>query len=131
MFKSPFSFNGRIKRTEFGISFIIYIVIYLVILALISNGGVNGIFGLIIIPAIWFLWAQGAKRCHDLNKSGIWQIIPFYVFWLLFAKGDPMGNQYDIYPSGQALYGADDYEKPFVIDADEARPETPISSGIE
>jgi uncharacterized membrane protein YhaH (DUF805 family) len=26
MFKKPFSFKGRIRRTEYGISFIIYVV---------------------------------------------------------------------------------------------------------
>jgi uncharacterized membrane protein YhaH (DUF805 family) len=114
MFKNAFSFNGRIKRTEYGISFIIYIVLYIFIRIMVE--GVNGMpaFGLLYIPMIWFLWAQSAKRCHDLNKSGWWQLIPFYFFVLLFSEGDQWPNQYDI-PGTEVFYGADDYEKPFDI----------------
>jgi hypothetical protein len=60
---------------------------------------------------LWFLWAQSAKRCHDLNKSGWWQLIPFYFFVLLFSTGDYGPNQYDA--SYEPFYGADDYEKPY------------------
>ena len=28
MFKKPFSFDGRIRRTEFGVSFIIFYIIF-------------------------------------------------------------------------------------------------------
>lgn len=31
-----------------------------------------------------------------MNKSGWWQIIPFYFFVLMFTKGDPWPNKYDI-----------------------------------
>jgi len=101
MFNSPFSFDGRIRRTEYGISFIAY-TIALTIVGMIVGSGNNGlaIVGLSYIPLVWFLWAQGAKRCHDLNKSGWWQIIPFYVFWLLFDEGDLFPNQYGNNPKG-------------------------------
>ncbi len=91
MFSAPFSFDGRIRRTEFGISFIIYIFAYAIIISMIESAP---IFGLAYIPIIWFLWAQGAKRCHDRGNSGWYQIIPFYVFWLLFAEGDSGNNEY-------------------------------------
>lgn len=41
----------------------------------------------IVILAIWILFSVGAKRCHDLCKSGWFQIIPFYFLVMLFAKG--------------------------------------------
>jgi uncharacterized membrane protein YhaH (DUF805 family) len=92
MFKKTFSFDGRIRRTEYGISIIIYFVLYTVINEIIKEG--NPGVGLAIIPMLWFLWAQGAKRCHDMDKSGWFQIIPFYVLWMLFIEGDSFLNKY-------------------------------------
>lgn len=114
MFKNPFSFNGRIKRTEYGISFVIYLSLYLFVRIMIDKGGSDAAFAILFIPIFWFSWAQSAKRCHDLNKSGWWQLIPFYFFVLLFSKGDQWANQYDI-PGSEVFYGADDYERPFDI----------------
>ncbi len=91
MFSSAFSFDGRIRRTEYGLSFIIYIFAYGIIIGLIQAASV---FGLAFIPLIWFLWAQGAKRCHDRGNSGWYQIIPFYVFWMIFAEGEKDTNEY-------------------------------------
>ena len=114
MFKNPFSFNGLIKRTEFGVSAIIYLVVYLAILAIVQKGGGLVVLGIVYIPLVWFLWAQGAKRCHDLNKSGWWQIIPFYILWMLFQPSVDLYNQYG---GESTVYGADDYEKPYGVDA--------------
>ena len=95
MFKNLFSFEGRIRRTEYGISFIIYFISYFAAYASLSSQGSGSIFGLlVIIPLLWFIWSQGAKRCHDRGNSGWFQIIPFYVFWLLFAEGDYGVNAY-------------------------------------
>jgi uncharacterized membrane protein YhaH (DUF805 family) len=88
---APFSFNGRIRRKEYGISFVIYILGYSILLGL-SESSTILLVG--YIPLLWFLWAQGAKRCHDRGNSGWYQIIPFYVFWMLFAEGDSTKNEY-------------------------------------
>lgn len=95
MFSSPFSFNGRIRRLEYGISFIIYYVAAMT-LPLLTND--SPILGLGYIPLLWFLWAQGAKRCHDRGNNGWFQIIPFYVFWMIFADGDRQNNEYGSSP---------------------------------
>jgi uncharacterized membrane protein YhaH (DUF805 family) len=91
LFSAPFSFKGRIRRKEYGISTIIYYVLYITITALTIN---LPILGITYIPLIWFILAQGTKRCHDRNNSGWYQIIPFYVFWMWFAEGDSSENQY-------------------------------------
>jgi len=94
MFSAPFSFDGRIRRTEYGISFIIYLFSYALIAVSIAASESSSILFLAFIPLLWFLWAQGAKRCHDRGNSGWYQIIPFYVFWMLFAEGDSTKNGY-------------------------------------
>ena len=47
---------------------------------------------------LWFFIAQGAKRCHDIGKSGWWILLPFYFIWLCFAKGDECENEYGEVP---------------------------------
>ena len=110
MFKNLFSFDGRIRRLEYGLSFIIYIMcafligVAIGILNLIgllkSTEGpeANMITLVLFIPVIWFLLAQGAKRCHYLGKSGWWIIVPFYGFLMLFVDGDRYENEYGVNP---------------------------------
>jgi uncharacterized membrane protein YhaH (DUF805 family) len=100
MFKATFSFEGRIRRTEYGLSYIIYMVIYLFLASALSGSGTEIIYFILMIPLSWFLFAQGAKRCHDLDRSGWYQIIPFYVLWMLFQDGQPGENEYGLNPKG-------------------------------
>lgn len=100
MFQNPFSFEGRIRRTEYGITFIIYVIAASIINAAIQSGGGAAILGLAYIPMLWFFWAQGAKRCHDRGNSGWYQILPFYGFWMLFADSDNGENEYGQNPKG-------------------------------
>lgn len=99
MFETPFSFDGRIRRTEYGLSFILYVIIATFVSAILESGEAP-IIGLAYIPMLWFLFAQGAKRCHDVGNNGLWQIIPFYIFWLLFQDGQPGSNEYGNNPKG-------------------------------
>lgn len=98
MFKRPFSFNGRIRRAEYCLSFIIYMIWYGVINAMMETpepSSEASLFVLIsFIPMVWFLWAQNAKRCHDRGNSGWYQLIPFYGFVLLFGGSDEGANEY-------------------------------------
>ncbi|MFH1050848.1 MAG: DUF805 domain-containing protein [bacterium] len=93
MFKNPFSFKGRIRRSEYGISFIISFILQ--ILFRISELEIEPLVILFLyIPVSWFMLAQGAKRAHDLDSSGWIQIIPFVVLWLIFGKGNVGKNDY-------------------------------------
>jgi len=100
MFKNPFSFDGRIRRLEYGLSYLIYMIAAMLATLLgmtidDHEGRTASIFiFLIYIAMIWFLLAQGAKRCHDRGNNGWWQIIPFYGFWMLFADGEIGNNEY-------------------------------------
>lgn len=100
MFQKPFSFEGRIRRTEFGLSFIISVIALALVNAMISAGDGASIIFILYVPIYWFLWAQGAKRCHDLGNSGWYQIIPFYGIWMLFADSDDGINKYGENPKG-------------------------------
>lgn len=93
MFQKPFSFTGRIGRTEYCLTYIIYVIVA-VIMELLMNSqmteiGVIELLTYVIVMGIlcWFCFAQGAKRCHDLGHNGWWQLIPFYVIWMFFVKG--------------------------------------------
>lgn len=97
MFKNPFSFNGRIRRSEYGISYIIYICAIFFISYLME---INEIFGIILVPIIWFLLAQNTKRCHDRGNSGWYQIIPLYGLWMLFGDSEIGQNLYGYNPKG-------------------------------
>ena len=99
MFSNPFSFKGRIRRLEYGISFIIAVFLISFINVLIEDSYELAWLFLAYLPLYWFFFAQGAKRCHDRGNSGWFQIIPFYSLWMLFGKGDEgIRNEYGINP---------------------------------
>jgi len=99
MFKYPFSFSGRIRRLEFGLSYIIYFASFFLI-TLLTDLLQSQWCSILFIPVIWFLLAQGSKRCHDRGNSGFYLIIPFYVLWMLFGEGDFGENEYGLNPKG-------------------------------
>ena len=95
MFKKPFSFEGRIRRAEYFISFVFYFFVWgFLYMSLLLFGKVAYFLFIIEIPISWFIVAQGAKRCHDLGNSGFFQYVPFYHLFLLFAQGDSGENEY-------------------------------------
>lgn len=109
MFRNPFSFEGRIRRLEYGLSILIFYAAFFllgmmeVVLHNVPAGEViSGLLtvGLVLI-GFWFFIAQAAKRCHDLGNSGWWQLIPFYGLWLLFAESQFGANRYGLNPKNQ------------------------------
>ena len=98
MFKNPFSFDGRIRRTEYGLSLIIAAVGRVFVAMLLAGAMQDGRFialnFIVQIPFLWFFWAQGAKRCHDLGMSGWYQLIPFFPLYMIFASGEENSNKY-------------------------------------
>jgi len=111
MFKRPFSFDGRIRRLEYGLSLIIFyaymfIIVFALQLFLSPTDPANAtleplVMLLAMVPGYWFLIAQNAKRCHDLGNSGWFQLIPLYGLWLLFANGENGENRFGRNPKGQ------------------------------
>lgn len=115
MFSHPFSFKGRIRRLEFGISFIIFTVWAMIINIIAEDPYLDGDTAILIllsyVPALWFYWAQLCKRFHDRGYSGthiFYLLIPIYNLYLicmqLFADGDKYENKYGPDPKGRNIY---------------------------
>jgi uncharacterized membrane protein YhaH (DUF805 family) len=115
MFKAPFSFKGRISRSEYFFSTFIFLFLYGVTLPAIVNSG--GLWVLLVLAEWWFWLAQGAKRCHDFGQAGWIQIIPVinpFALWLFQGT------------AGQNQYGPDPRNPDAMAIPSPAAPPTPI-----
>lgn len=97
MFSRMFSFKGRIRRLEYGLTYLAYFI-WSFPMQVMAESQISEAYAVIyllsLFPIIWILYAQGAKRCHDRGNSGWFQIIPFYFLWMIFAEGESNTNQY-------------------------------------
>jgi len=86
-----FSFSGRINRTEYLISIVCSILIFL-FSPEVENDIVKAIIHIVVD---WFWFSQGARRLHDFGASGWYILIPV-VSWIFaaFPKGDKGKNEY-------------------------------------
>lgn len=103
MFRNPFSFKGRIRRTEYGISMIIYLAVLFVLEYVSMEIMSLALFYAVLIPMYWFMLAQSAKRSHDRGNSAWYILIPFYSLWLLFGVGDLGDNDYGSDPKNPPI----------------------------
>lgn len=128
MFKSPFSFSGRIRRIEYFLSGLIVALIVCVIILLSAllwiipasdsnlslgiGATLGSLFACFVWGAIiWFSLAQGVKRLHDLDKSG-WLILLCFIpvvgwifaLYMLFADGTVGPNRYGDDPKNRMPY---------------------------
>ena len=112
MFSHPFSFKGRIRRLEFGISLIIFTIWAIIVNIAAEDPDIEGGSAILLllsyIPALWFYWAQLCKRFHDRGCSGTYiffLLIPIYNLYLIcmqiFADGDKFENEYGPDPKGR------------------------------
>jgi uncharacterized membrane protein YhaH (DUF805 family) len=112
-----FSFNGRIRRSQYWLYGLGVGVAGGVILAVLSmlmqNGGamvfVGGILALIVyVVLVWVGLALSVKRWHDRDKSWVWIFIGFIpivgAIWALvecgFLDGTPGPNKFGPSPKG-------------------------------
>ncbi len=96
-FRRPFSFNGRIGRIEYILTIFIAAVINDQTTKFIQPETLE--YLIFSIPMIWFLLAQGSKRCHDIGYSGWIQAVPLILFWMIFEKGKTGSNKFGETPN--------------------------------
>jgi uncharacterized membrane protein YhaH (DUF805 family) len=99
-------FSGRATRPEFWWFYLFQILVY------VGANAIDSVLGLSLLGLIASLglmlpgWAAGARRLHDINRSGWWQLIALTVIGILvliywFAKaGDDSMNDYGDAPHG-------------------------------
>ncbi|MBO0590472.1 DUF805 domain-containing protein [Cellulophaga sp. E16_2] len=96
-----FSFKGRINRTSYLFTVLMYCIVNAIIIAntTMSNLGIAiVVFSVFNLLMSWILLAQAAKRSHDIGNSGWYVLIPFYGAFILFLKGAEGTNQYGSSP---------------------------------
>ncbi len=111
--KSLFSsFNGRIGRKAFwigiGIIAAASVAVQAVVFSVVNYSDVEMASMVASLLFVYPLLAVGAKRCHDRNKSGWWQIILIFpligAIWMIYELGilptENDGNEYG--PNPQA-----------------------------
>ncbi len=97
-FKQYTNFDGRASRSEYWWFFLFGLMGGWILYAIDSTQTLNYIFTLgVILPSL----AVGARRLHDIGKSGWWQllclipIIGFIILVIFFAtKPEAGSNQY-------------------------------------
>ena len=114
-FRRYFNFRTRATRSEFWWWVLFTIVSAIVLTVLVDvtlgtydreskEGLISGIFrAIVFIPSI----SIGARRLHDVNRSGWWQlmwliswlIVPLIILIVWFSRqGDRQTNQYGLSP---------------------------------
>lgn len=103
MFKAPFSFSGRITRTEYLLTCIGLFFACVLGGVFMDAKGVEAIGAIIILLSLWVTIAQGWKRAHDAGWHGIVAIIPYVNLVLLFSSGDQGSNAHGPNPRLSAV----------------------------
>ena len=104
------NFNGRARRTEYWMFFLVYIgvmVVASIIDAVLGISFVTAIASLVhLLPSI----GVGVRRLHDINRSGWWMLVALIpiigwiiaIYWAV-KEGDVGDNAYGPDPKAVAL----------------------------
>lgn len=97
------NFEGRASRSEYWWFFLFYVIVYaaaIIIDTVLSFGLLASLVSLALLcPSL----AVGARRLHDINKSGWWQLLylipvigALVMIYFLVQKSDPLPNRFDV-----------------------------------
>lgn len=127
MFKNIFSFDGRIRRTEYWLTAIL--IQFVLVPLIVTIGGLTLVGFLLIVVPLWISLAAGVKRSHDLGNSGWLILIPFYnPFFLAFGGSQPYTNVYGPNPKG---FEMSPYSTPVVVNNFLNKPEEKLTGQAE
>jgi uncharacterized membrane protein YhaH (DUF805 family) len=71
-----FSFDGRIGRRTYWLYFVLpLLAIFLVAAVVVPPLSFNRVLLVLFLLTIWPTLAVGAKRCHDRDRSGWYQLV--------------------------------------------------------
>jgi uncharacterized membrane protein YhaH (DUF805 family) len=116
-YKKYADFTGRARRKEYWMFYLFYIIAYIVLSVMdgflgfydaeVGIGMLSSIFALgTLIPSL----AIAARRLHDINKSGWWQLILFIpilgalvLLFFLVSKGTDGENRFGSDPLASDL----------------------------
>ena len=121
MFKNVFSGKGRIRRTEYALSWCIVVLVSVIV----HSAGIAPALGaddytqaspsvagwlvsiLILLALLWFFTVQHIKHLHDVGRSGWFTLLAYVpivclalMLYLVFAKGTKGPNRYGEDPKG-------------------------------
>jgi len=105
--KEYFSGKGRIRRSEYIYIMITVCTLFFVGIFVIQKEleerhyivvFYDYLYLFIGIALLWAGGAAGVKRCHDMGKSGYYQLIPLYFIWMMVAEGENTKNKYGFPP---------------------------------
>ncbi len=94
--KSLFTcFEGRIDRKTFWIGFgfvsVASAILQAIVFSVVNYSDAELVSLVASVTFAYPLLAVGAKRCHDRNKSGLWQVIyvlqPVGFIWMVYELG--------------------------------------------
>lgn len=103
MFSKSFTFSGRIRRREYVLSTIFSLLFYIIVAIVSVYVQISELLIISLIPMLWFIFAQGTKRCHDAGFSGLFQFIPLLSVYVLFFADSVYGsNIYGTNPKGMS-----------------------------
>lgn len=100
-FKGYVTFNGRASRSEFWYAQLLIVLMSLFFAILGDLTDLDLIIFLDII-VVFPLITLTARRLHDVNKSGWWQLLALTIIGLVFLiywyckAGDPSDNAYGL-----------------------------------
>lgn len=101
-------FNGRASRQEFWMYTLVNVLIYVVVAAVFSAIGLRFVAGIYALATLLPSLAVGARRLHDIGKSGWFQLISIipivglYLIVLYATEGQKGINKYGAEPKAGA-----------------------------